>query len=154
MLRWLIPLLLISLLEFYSFQAVKTVIKSKWVLGIYLLLSLSVIVYITYFFLTHDRGSGQNKQSLFTVGLFLITFLPKIFITVILLGEDIYRLLAGCLNYFIGNNNSDYFFPQRRKFVSQIALSIAAIPFGSLLYGMTIGKYNFKVRKKTLYFSE
>lgn len=154
MLRWLIPLLLISLLEFYSFQAVKTVIKSKWVLGIYLLLSLSVIVYITYFFLTHDRGSGQNKQSLFTVGLFLITFLPKIFITVILLGEDIYRLLAGCLNYFIGNNNSDYFFPQRRKFVSQIALSIAAIPFGSLLYGMTIGKYNFKVRKKTLYFSD
>ena len=154
MLRWLIPLLLISLLEFYSFQAVKTVVKSKWVLGFYLLVSLAVIVYITYFFLTHDRGSGQNKQSLFAIGLFLIAFVPKIFLTVILLGEDIYRLLSGCLNYFVGNNRSDYFFPQRRKFVSQIALSLAAIPFGSLMYGITIGKYNFKVRKQTLSFPD
>ena len=154
MLRWLIPILLISLLEFYSFQAVKTVVKSKWILAIYLLLSFVVILYITYFFVTHDRGSGQNKQSLFTIGLFLITFVPKIFLTLILLGEDIYRLLSGCLNYFIGNNRGDYFFPQRRKFVSQIALSLAAIPFGSLLYGMTIGKYNFKVRKQTLFFPD
>ncbi|NHN27453.1 metallophosphoesterase [Flavobacterium jejuense] len=154
MLRWLIPLLLISLLEFYSFQAVKTVVKSKWVLGIYLLVSVGVIVYITYFFLTHDRGSGQNKQSLFAIGLFLITFVPKIFLTLILLGEDIYRLFSGCLNYFIGNNRGDYFFPQRRRFVSQIALGLAAVPFGSLLYGMTIGKYNFKVRKQTLFFPD
>lgn len=154
MLRWLIPLLLISLLEFYSFQAVKTVVKSKSILGVYLLVSLVVIVYITYFFIAHDRGSGQNKQSLFTIGLFLITFVPKIFLTLILLGEDIYRLLSGCLNYFIGNNRGDYFFPQRRRFVSQIALSLAAIPFGSLLYGMTIGKYNFKVRKQTLFFPD
>ena len=51
MLRWLIPFLLISLLEFYSFQAVKTVVKSKWVLGIYLLISLAVVLYIVYFFL-------------------------------------------------------------------------------------------------------
>ncbi|WP_159778292.1 metallophosphoesterase [Flavobacterium sp. 9AF] len=154
MFRWLIPLLLLFLLEFYSFQAIKNVVKSKWLLGLYILISISIIVYITYFFITHDRGSGQNRQSLFTIGLFLITFVPKIMITIILLGEDIYRLLAGCLNYFIGNNNSDYFFPQRRKFISQIALSLAAVPFGSLLYGMTIGKYNFKVRKQKLYFDD
>lgn len=154
MLRWLIPLLLISLLEFYSFQAIKTVVKSKWILGIYILISLAVIIYISYFFLNHDRGEGQNKQSLFTIGLFLITFVPKIFLTLILLGEDIYRLLSGCLNYFIGKNNSDSFFPHRRRFISQIALGLAAIPFGSLMYGMTIGKYNFKVRKQTLFFPD
>jgi predicted MPP superfamily phosphohydrolase len=41
--------------------------------------------------------------------------------------------------------------PERRKFVSQIALGIAAIPFASLLYGITLGKYNFKVIKQTLF---
>ena len=37
---------------------------------------------------------------------------------------------------------------------SQVALGIAAIPFASLLYGMTIGKYNFKVIKQTLFFPD
>lgn len=154
MLRWLIPLLLILLLEFYSFQAIRTVVKSKWILGVYLLISLAIIVYISYFFLTHDRGAGQNKQSLFTIGLFLITYLPKIFITIILLGEDIYRLFSGSITYFMGDNDGGKFLPDRRKFVSGFALALAAIPFSSLLYGMTIGKYNFKVRKKTLYFAD
>jgi predicted MPP superfamily phosphohydrolase len=33
----------------------------------------------------------------------------------------------------------------RRKFVSQVGLGLAAIPFMSLIYGITIGKYNYKV---------
>lgn len=154
MLRWLLPLLLILLLEFYSFQAFKTVFKSKWILGTYVLLSISIIVYIAYFFLTYDKGSGQNKQSLFTIGLFLITFLPKVFITIILFGEDIFRFFSGIINYFMGDSSGGKFLPERRKFVSGIALGLAAIPFGSLLYGMTIGKYNFKVRKQTLFFPD
>ncbi|MFN3641217.1 MAG: metallophosphoesterase, partial [Flavobacterium sp.] len=40
------------------------------------------------------------------------------------------------------------------KLVSQLALGVAAIPFISLLFGMTIGKYNFKVIKQTVYYSE
>ena len=38
--------------------------------------------------------------------------------------------------------------------MSKLALGIAAIPFSSLLYGMTIGKYNFKVIKQTLFFDD
>lgn len=44
--------------------------------------------------------------------------------------------------------------PERRKFVSQIALGIAAVPFVSLIYGMTKGKYNFKVLKQTISFPD
>ena len=105
MLRWLIPLLLILLLEFYSFQAFKAVFKSKWILGIYVLISVVVLVYISYFFLNYNRGEGQNSQSLFTIGLFLITFVPKVFLTLVLLGEDIYRLFSGIITYFLGNSD-------------------------------------------------
>ena len=83
MLRGLIPLLLILMIEIYSFQAVKTIVKSKWVIGIYVLVSLCIIGYVTFFMFTHNRGDGQNKQSLFTIGLLLITILPKVVLTII-----------------------------------------------------------------------
>jgi uncharacterized protein len=152
--RWLIPLLLLSIVEIYSFQVVKTVTKSKVFLWIYVLISLAVLTYIIYFIATYDKGSGQNKQSLFTVGLFLITMVPKLVLTIILFGEDVYRFLEGVLIRFMGDNDRGSFLPDRRRFVSQIALGIASIPFASLLYGMTIGKYNFKVIKQTLFFPD
>jgi hypothetical protein len=40
----------------------------------------------------------------------------------------------------------------RRKFVSQVGLGLAAIPFMSLIYGITIGKYNYKVIKQRIFF--
>ena len=44
--------------------------------------------------------------------------------------------------------------PDRRRFLSLIAVGIAAIPFGALLYGMYKGKYNFKVLKYDLAFDD
>lgn len=154
MLRWLIPLFIIVLIEFYSFQAFKTVTKSKLFLGIYLMVSLIVILYVSYFTLTHNRGDGQNKQSLYTIGLILITLVPKLLLTFILFGEDVFRVIKGIIVYFMGDNNKGKFLPERRKFISQMALGIASIPFISLLYGMTVGKYNFKVIKQTLFFPD
>ena len=152
--RWLIPLLLLSIVEIYSFQVVKTVTKTKLFLWIYVFVSLAILSYIIYFIATYDRGAGQNKQSLFTIGLLLITMVPKLVLTLILFGEDVYRFLEGILIRFMGDNDEGSFLPARRKFVSQVALGIAAIPFASLLYGMTIGKYNFKVIKQTLFFPD
>src|SRR5690606_33209525 len=45
-------------------------------------------------------------------------------------------------------------FPSRRKFISQIALGIAAVPFLSLLYGMYKGKYDYQVLTYTLEFDD
>ena len=42
----------------------------------------------------------------------------------------------------------------RRAFVSKVALALAAIPFASVLYGMTRGKYNYQVINHTLYFDD
>ena len=52
------------------------------------------------------------------------------------------------------DNDREQFFSPRRRFVSQIALGIATIPFISLLYGMTIGKYNFKVIRQQIFFND
>lgn len=154
MLRWLIPLLIIAVVEFYSYQAIRTVSKSKIVLAIYIILTLITVIYIVYNFLQFDRSVGQTKQSLLTIGLFLIFVVPKIVITLVLFGEDIFRFFKAVIVHFVGDNDGGKFLPTRRKFVSQIALGLATIPFASLLYGMTIGKYNFKVIKKTIFFDD
>jgi predicted MPP superfamily phosphohydrolase len=153
MIRWILFAVFVALVEIYAFQTVKTLTKIRWVQYTYLILSVLIIVYIIYQFTQFDRSVGQTKQTLFTLGLLLITFLPKIVLTFVMLGEDIIRVLTGLIRAFLGNNEQS-FLPDRRKFVSQAALGLAAIPFLSLLYGMTKGKYNFKVRKETLFFPD
>ncbi len=154
MFRGIIPLIIILLIEIYSYQAVKTLTRSRWVLWAYAVLSLFVLGYLAYTMLTFERGSGQNQRSLWTIGLFLLLYVPKFLIALILMSEDVVRLLQGIITHFMGDNDEGKFLPVRRKFVSQMALGLAAIPFASFLYGMTIGKYNFKVRKKTIYFPD
>jgi predicted MPP superfamily phosphohydrolase len=153
MLRWILFVVFVALVEIYSFQAVKTLTKIRWLHYAYLLISLIIIIYIIYSFTQFDRSVGQNKHTLFTMGLLLITYLPKLIFVIVLFSEDIVRVLTGMVSAFTGDSNKP-FLQERRKFVSQVALGIAAIPFLSLLYGMTKGKYNFKVIKQTVYFPD
>jgi predicted MPP superfamily phosphohydrolase len=153
MLRWILFIVFVALIEIYAFQAIKMLTKVKWLLWGYQIVSLLIVLYIIYSFTQFDRSVGQNKQSLFTMGLMLITYLPKIVIMILMFGEDIVRLLVGVVRALFGNHTGS-FLPDRRRFVSQVALGVAAIPFFSLLYGMTKGKYNFKVIKQTIFFPD
>ncbi|RZJ55320.1 MAG: metallophosphoesterase, partial [Flavobacterium sp.] len=153
MLRWIFFIVFVAIVEIYAFQAFRTVTKMRWALIAYQVISLLILVYIVYSFTQFDRSVGQNKQTLFTMGLLLITYLPKLFLVIILLGEDIVRVVSGTVRSLMGNPG-DSFLQERRKFVSQVALGLAAIPFLSLIYGMTKGKYNFKVRKQTIFFPD
>ncbi len=101
-----------------------------------------------------DRSVGQTKQTMFTMGLLLLVYVPKIVIALVLIGEDIFRIGVGTVNYFSNYSKDVDFFPERRKFVSQIALGLAAVPFLSLIYGVTKGKYNYKVIKQQIFFPD
>lgn len=153
MLRWILFIVFVAIVELYAFQAIKTVVRVKWIQWAYLSISLLIFVYIMYSFTQFDRSTGQNRQTLFTMGLLLITYLPKLIILVVMFGEDIYRITVGIMREFLGNSQES-FLPDRRKFVSQAAIGLASIPFLSLLYGMTKGKYNYQVLKQTLYFPD
>ncbi|PJJ09595.1 hypothetical protein CLU83_2960 [Flavobacterium sp. 1] len=142
------------IIELYAFQAVKTLIKLKWMLISYQIISLLLFTFILYSFTQFDRSVGQTKQTMFTMGLLLVLYVPKIVTMIVLLGEDVFRVAAGAINYFIDNNSKADFLPSRRKFVSQVGLGLAAIPFLSLIYGIFEGKYNFKVIKQAVHFPD
>ncbi|MCF8322863.1 MAG: metallophosphoesterase [Flavobacterium sp.] len=151
--RLIILFVIIAIVELYSFQVIKTVSKSKWILIVYAVISVAAIVFITYELMKFDRSVGQTKSTLITLGLLLLVLLPKLVLTFVLLLEDVTRILIGTVTHFMGHN-SDSFLPERRKFVSQVAIGLAAVPFLSLIYGMTIGKYNYKVIRQTLFFPD
>jgi predicted MPP superfamily phosphohydrolase len=145
--------LVLFLIEIYAYQAIKTLLKVKWMLLIYAVFSFLLLLFIIYSFTLFDRSVGQTQKTMFTMGLLLVVYLPKIVMTVVLLGEDVFRLAAGSINYFTDYSN-DNFLPSRRKFVSQIGLGLAAIPFMSLIYGIFEGKYNYKVIKQAIHFPD
>lgn len=146
--------LILLVIELYTFQVLKTLIKSKPVLFSIQLTSLLVLVYIVYSLMQFDRNSGQTRQLMGVVGLLLIVYVPKLILTLLLMGEDIFRLGAGAVNYFVNYDKDTDFLNSRRKFVSQIGLGLAAVPFLSLIYGVTIGKYNYKVIKQRIFFPD
>jgi predicted MPP superfamily phosphohydrolase len=152
--RWIILFILVALIELYAFQAVKTFTKTRWILASYIIISLVTVAFIFYQFSKFDRSVGQTQMTMLTLGLLLLVLIPKLIVTFFMILEDSVRLFLGARNYFANYDKEATFLPERRQFVSKIALGIAAVPFLSLIYGMTIGKYNFKVLKQTLFFPD
>ncbi|WJS96328.1 metallophosphoesterase [Flavobacterium johnsoniae] len=152
--RFVILCALFLFIELYSYQAFRTLIKVRWALVSYQIISLLLLIFIIYSFTQFDRSVGQTKQTMFTMGLMLLVYVPKIVLTLVMFGEDIFRIGASLLNYFMYNTPRKEMMPDRRRFISQVALGLAAVPFLSLIYGIFEGKYNFKVFKQTIFFPD
>ncbi len=154
-LRWILFIAFYMVIDFYAFQAFKTITKSKWLYIIYWLMTLVVIGNFVYHLMAFDRSSGINANVNQAIGFFLTLFAPKLLILLFMFGEDIIRLPQAFYKLVTeGNAAEGDYFPSRRKFISQVALGLAAIPFASLLYGMYRGKYNYKVLKYALEFDD
>jgi predicted MPP superfamily phosphohydrolase len=120
----------------------------------YQIISFFLLIFIVYSFIQFDRSVGQTKQTMFTMGLLLLVYIPKIVMALVLMGEDVFRIGAGTVNYFSNYNSDIDFLASRRKFVSQIGLGLAAVPFLSLIYAVTKGKYNYKVIKQQIFYPD
>jgi len=156
-LRLVIFVIVLLALDFYALQALRTLTKNQFVQWGYVALSLGVIVYLMYVMINYDRSVGPTQDTLRVAGVFLLFFVPKLVLLIFMFGEDIIRLFVGGYNYIsdhLSDEKSSQFIPGRRKFVSQLALGVAAIPFASILYGIFRGKYNFKVLTHTIYFDD
>lgn len=154
--RWFLPLIILTvlviLLEIYTFNALKLVSKNKFLR--YGLLLLSIGVYINFFITvyTYDRSNGQTPQFQMAMGLLLTFLIPKLFVVIVLFGEDIYRWIVKGISSI--SNSETQPLAGRRKFISQLALGLATIPFVSFIYGIIQGKYNYKVIKHQLAFDD
>ena len=156
MIRLIIFIIIFLVFDFYAFQSIRTLTKNSIVALLYFIISIFSIVNIIYQSLNFDRSAGINSGFYFAFALLVLVFIPKLILILFMFGEDVFRFFEGFFNTYISKNNSidRSFFNGRRKFISQIALGTAAIPFLSILYGITKGKYNYKVLKYTLFYDD
>ena len=153
LLRWLFFLSFFGLLQWYAFQAIKTVGFSRPITFGYIILVSLIFGNFIYFMVEYDRSSGWTQGISFALGFFLSLMIFQLLLVLFLAFEDLIRLPQAIYRFFIEKGEENYF-PNRRKFISQLALGIAAIPFASLLIGMFKGKYNYKVLHYALEFDD
>ncbi|MDO7570605.1 MAG: metallophosphoesterase, partial [Flavobacteriaceae bacterium] len=152
MLRWIILIIFFSLFGTYAFQAIKTLTQQRSLLILYWLVVVFVFANFAYHSISFDRHEGFNPGMSLALGLFLSLFVFQTFIILFLFFEDIVRIPQAVYRFFTQGEGVQGYFPDRRKFISKLALGIAAVPLASLLYGMYKGKYNYKVLRYTLEF--
>ena len=135
------------LLDLYVFQGVKVLSSSfsaqaQLVIG-YLFWTLSFAVLVSFVFNFYKAIPTGKFTLLFNAvfNAFLTLFVTKLVFVFGLFAEDLYRLIAGVVNYY----------PARSQLVSQLAFLLSAIPFFSFLFGITRGKYHYKVRRTKLF---
>lgn len=151
--RFAIPIIILLILEYYTYIAFSSLNRSKSFTILYFIITFSLYLYIGYNFYNTNFSKGQSHKSMFLMSILLLIILPKLILSLPMLFQDILRLFFG-VGRKISGSETTAFLPERRKFVSQVALGIAAIPFLSIIYGMAKGKYNFKVIKQTIYFDD
>lgn len=151
MIRWIIVLTIFGLIDFYAFQAFKTVVKNNWLHYVYWLISLLIVGNFLLRFYGLNRSEFSSSHG-FAFAFLITLFVPKMVLLLMMFGEDVVRLFYKGISFMSSQETRPM--PSRRRFVSQIALSLAAIPFASILYGVYKGKYNFKVLKYTLHFDD
>jgi predicted MPP superfamily phosphohydrolase len=151
------------LLDWYVFIGLKT-FTADWssarmralVNWGYLVISVGVTLLFILGFGSFSTAKGMTPFHEWVLSLFLTFFFTKIFFVLILFLGDIGRFFYGIVNHMVKPKDKviNPYFPARRKFISEAAILVAAIPFTSFFYAMLKGKYDFKVHRETLYFDD
>ena len=150
--------LLFLVIDYYVFQAVKTVTDdwtplwkniariSFWVPTI---ASFGALFWWTF---GDPYGVSATTRNWIITGL-IATYFSKIFAVVFLFIDDLYRGFKWAVSFFYKGPSGDL--PGEgitsSEFLSKTALVAAAIPFGTMVYGIVSGAHDYRVRRKTIY---
>jgi len=153
MMRWVIFIAFYAFFGAYAFQALKTLQPKAWVWWLISIAWSGVLVFfIAQFASGVTSRIGVTPITGWAFGLLLSVMVFKMTATSVLLSEDLVRFIVAGFRKVVGDPAP--LLPGRRKFISALALGIASLPFGALLYGMYKGKYNYKVLSYELYFDD
>ena len=148
------------LLDWYVFTGLKTLTRDwsvVWARHLVTFGFLFISVGITFMFLGGARSfstaRGMQPFHEYMLTFFLIILITKLFFVIILSLGDLGRFLFGIGEHLLAKKHvaGKFYFPGRRKFISELAVLIAAFPFFGFMYAFFRGKYDYKLHKITLY---
>ncbi len=149
--------LIFLLIDYYVFQAIITVSKNwtpAWKnllqVGFWTPTLLSVTALLWWTFDDPYKYSPSFRNWMLT-GLFAVYF-SKIFAVLILFMEDITRGVRWVASFFYKASDESIAGEaiSRSEFLSKTALVAAAIPFGTMAYGIISGAHDYRIRRQTI----
>nr|WP_319265620.1 metallophosphoesterase [uncultured Draconibacterium sp.] len=164
----LIPLLIFMLLvDIYTFRGIKPLLAKlankllRKSLAI-LFWSISIVVFAGFCLFMFGIQQVKQSDAYIYVGYLVVSFalfyIPKFVFIVFVLLKDIQLLFKTIFNWIKGKrkkslspNNSGRKM-ERAEFLYQMGLVLAAVPFAGILYGVTKGKFNYRVMRETISF--
>lgn len=132
------------LLEFYVYQAFKTVTANPWLRTAYWVITLLTYAFFIYEVLIFKKTDRDHHRVQIVASVFLIFLVPKLFTVIFLFMEDIARFFNYLFTFFV---KPETYYPERRKFVSLIALATAGVFSALVIDGIIFGKYRHRVRR-------
>jgi predicted MPP superfamily phosphohydrolase len=151
------------LLDWYIYHGLKTLVTGwgsvrarQVVLWGYLVISIGVTVMLLFMISSFRSARGMSPYHMWIFSLFLTFFVTKLVFVIVLSLGDLGRFIAGITAYLTHSDKhaNGSFFPSRRKFISELAVLLAAIPFTTFLYAMLRGKYDYKVHRQTIFYDD
>lgn len=148
-----LSLLIYGIIEYYGWQVVKTVLpvkyrlKAKWFYwGLTVILLAILFSYRPFLYRHVPRTTGE-----FLAATFFILLISKLTMLLFLFPEDLLRFSRFLLRKISSPPKSTEGI-SRSEFLSRMALLAAAIPAGTLIYGIVVNAYNYQYHKIALKF--
>ncbi len=156
--------LFLLVVDAYAFRGIRILTQELpylWrflVHGLYWMVPLLILTLMVWISLNFSRAfaSGQFRVWSFMVGIFILFYVPKLVFIVFQMGNDLVRLAGYLISRGQPNHESLAATAQtmtRAEFLTKIGILVAAIPFVSVLHGITRGRFNYKVKNVVLSFT-
>lgn len=152
--RFVVLLLVLILVDWYAWRGIHTAMAARdssfqrVVRWIYWGVSIAMLAVIVFSAMRLEKLNGpRNFSYLYSViGVFLLLLLPKLLIVVFHGLEDLLELVRWAWGK-LAPGAAEATDRSRLRFLSQVGLTLAAIPFTSVLYGFTRGWRHFNVQR-------
>lgn len=156
---------LFLVLELYTYNGLKSLISDvryqrMFTIG-YIIQSIFVLYALYQVYNGMQSGDVVRSSNVnFMIGTLFTSFITKIVFCSMMIVQDGGRGVFGIINWLkdvvnpSGGEEAITYIPERRQFFTAGAALIAAIPFTSLLYGLTKGKYRYTVKNIDLSFKD
>lgn len=158
LIRFLLFFSLFLLIDWYFFQAVKTLSADwshtirTWTHRVYWGFSLFSLLFGILMMLTYKDPLLPRMVMVYIVCFIMVVVFSKLIGSLFLVIDDIQRLVRRIAGLFTRENPA---IPlsggiTRAKFLSWSALMLAAVPFASFLYGMVVTAFDFTIRRNKI----
>ncbi|HOY47777.1 MAG TPA: metallophosphoesterase [Flavobacteriales bacterium] len=160
LIRFIILFAVLLLIDIYFFQAVKTIssgwtdVRRMWTFRIYWGFSAFSLLFGLFSMLTYQNPWFNKYIYLYVFCFIFIVVISKLIGSLFLMVDDLQRLVRWVIGFFnqgvIPADGAKSGGISRAKFLSYTALTVAALPFTSMIYGMIKTAFDFTIRRNKI----